>query len=314
MRQTIRKLLPAAPIAAAAVALLSGPRHAGAEDATEKAERCANRLSIAMYGETAAEDFLKNANPQSTVDAMVKDAKFNERFSRFINSQFNTEPGANSVEDASYHMSKYVLENDKVWSDMFVGQYDVVNQNNQVSVQANPNGLGYFRSRTWMVRYAGNEPAGIRIVSAYRILQNTLGIELVATTNSPDADISANGRKAAACATCHYNPWFALDHVASVLSTRRGEGDQMQFDPPQGGAKTILGGVSIADDKALVEALVTNEAFDVNACRLAFKYLYGRKEYSCEGPLFDKCVDAFKKDKKIQTAVATVAKDSTFCE
>ncbi len=41
------------------------------------------------------------------------------------------------------------------------------------------------------------------------------------------------------------------------------------------------------DDKELVETLVKNEAFDVNTCRLAAKFLYGRRESTCEAPLFE---------------------------
>ena len=72
--------------------------------------------------------------------------------------------------------------------------------------------------------------------------------------------------------------------------------------------------MTIANDKELVTALVANEAFDVNACRLAYGYLYGRAEYSCEGKVFDACVAAFKKDKLITSALAVVAKDPAFCE
>jgi hypothetical protein len=181
-------------------------------------------------------------------------------------------------------------------------------------VQPNPDGLGYFRSRQWAIRYGGNEGAGIRIVTAYRMMQNTIGLKLTATTNAPDADLTATGRKSAQCAGCHFNPWFALDKVATVLGTRTGSGDKTVFAPTAAGPQVILGGVTVANDKELVTALVGNVAFDVNACRLSFKYLYGRTEYSCEAKVFDACVAAFKKDKLITSALAVVAKDPTFCE
>ena len=41
---------------------------------------------------------------------------------------------------------------------------------------------------------------------------------------------------------------------------------------------------------------------------------YDRPEDECEGPIFDKCMSAFSNDGKIQTALATVAKDPSFCE
>ncbi|MBS2012774.1 MAG: hypothetical protein JST00_07805 [Deltaproteobacteria bacterium] len=324
MNHAYRTLLPIVPIAAAlALSISSSSRRAVAEPAAADTaafnERCANRLHIAMVGESAPADALSSAQPQSTFDTLAKDPRFVERFSRFINSQFNNAPGATPSEDASYYLTKYVLTNGKPWSDMFVGKYRVAAANPQQpmaepTVTDDPNGLGYFRSPAWMIRYAGNEPAGIRIVTAYRMMQNTIGLALSATTNAPDADVSASGRKAAQCAGCHYTPWFALDHVAEVLGTRQGTGMNTTFQPPTGGAKEILGGTKVSNDKELVEALVGNHAFDVNACRLAYKYLYGRPEASCEGPSFDACVSAFQKDKQIVSALAVVAKDPKFCD
>lgn len=321
MTRSFRTLLPVAPVGVALLlAMTSAPRRAVAEpaaaDAAEKAERCATRLFTVMVGEGATAEALASPNPQASFDTLVKDPRFYERFARFVNSQFNRTPGTIPAEDASYYLSKYVVTNNKPWSDMFVGKYDVAspNANAEAVVTDNPNGLGYFRSRAWMVRYAGNESAGIRIVSAYRMMQNTIGLTLSATTNAPDVDITANGRKAAQCAGCHYNPWFALDSVASVLGTRQGTGMATTFQPSTAGAQKILGGVTISNDAELVQALVDNEAFNVNACRLAYKYLYGRAEDSCEGPVFDACVAAFKTDKVITSALAVVAKDPTFCE
>mgnify|MGYP001060665285 FL=1 len=322
MRSVPKSLLPIAGIVAVTIAVLSPSRataDANDEDAADRAARCANRLSIAMVGETASPDLLASRAPQTATDAFLRDPRFIERFSRFINSQFNMTPGMTPAEDATYYLAKYVLENDKPWTEMFLGPYDIVPSNPQqpaseAVVRPDPNGLGYFRSRAWMVRYAGNEPEGMRIVAAYRIMWNTIGLTLTATTNAPDADVSAAGRQATQCRGCHLESWFALDKVAEVLGKRRGPDDDIQFDPPTGGPKQILGGISVSNDKELVEALVSNEAFDVNACRLAYKYLYGRTEYSCEGPAFDRCVAAFKKDKRIQSAIAAVAKDPTFCE
>ncbi len=323
MRSLATFLLPLAAVGAACLALVSHPKAAGAEgseaDKAERAERCATRLSIAMLGDGATPDVLGSADPQAAFDGMLKDTKFIERFSRFINSQFNMAPGATAAEDASYYLTKHVLEKDKPWTDMFLGPYDVVSSDEEddgagAVVRDDPEGLGYFRSRAWMVRYAGNEPSGMRIVAAYRMMWNTIGLTLTATTNAPEADLSATGRQAGQCAGCHFQNWYALDKVAAVLGTKTGTGARTRFAPPTGGPQEILGGVKVSNDKELVEALVANEAFSVNACRLAYKFLYGRAEYSCEGPVFDRCVDAFKKDKRIQSALASVAKDPSFCE
>ena len=191
--ETIRKFRLAAPLAAVAIALVassaSKPVRADGDEA-EKRERCATRLSIGLLGKGAAASLLSAANPQDQVDAMLADATFVDRFARFTNSQLNPQPGQNAAEDASYTLSKYVLTNNKPWSDLFVGPYDVTN-----AVAPDPAGLGYFRSAAWMKRYAGNEENGYRLSSAYRILQNTTGLELTATTNVQGVDLSATGRQ-----------------------------------------------------------------------------------------------------------------------
>ena len=323
MRPIFRKLLPAAPLVAAAVALISGSRTAVAEgDQVERNERCANRISIALLGEAAPPAQFTSASPQSAVGELMKDPKFIERFSNFINSKFNDTPGTRPDEDASYYMTKYVLEQNKPWSEMFVGKNRVELQNpdqrpgndNPVVVKDDPEGLGYFRSPRWLIRYAGNEPEGMLIVLGNRILQNAIGLHLVASTNAPDADVSATGRAAGVCRGCHFDNWYALDKVAAILGKRVGENNNVTFEPYTGGPQTILGGVQVGNDAQLVQALVGNEAFSVQACRLGFQYLYGRNENQCEGPLFDKCVESFKAEKTIQSAIRTVAADASFCE
>ncbi len=324
MRRSLRTLLRAAPLGVALLtAALASQRHAVADPATadtaERNERCATRLATAMVGESATPEALASLQPQDSFDTLVKDPRFVDRFSRFINSQFNRTPGLTPAEDAPYYMSKYVLMNNKPWSEMFLGKYAVVptdanDPNSEANVIDAPNGLGYFRSRAWEIRYGGNEGAGVRLVTAYRIMQNMVGVQLVASTNEPNADVSVVGRKASQCATCHFTPWYALDSVASVLGTRVGKGADTKFDPPAGGPQTILGGVSVSNMDGLVAALANDESFNVNACRLTFRYLYGRDEMSCDGPAFDACVENFKKDKQITTALATVAKDARYCE
>lgn len=146
-------------------------------------ERCVNRRRYLLLGKTDAASLAKVSvtDPQSSVDTLLTDPDFQERFSRFINARFNTTVGANSAEDASYHMMKYILSEQPQWKDMFVGQFGVaqVNQGGQnvVQVQADPNGLGYFRSKAWLDRYAGNELTGMKLSTAYRIEHNVLGLE-----------------------------------------------------------------------------------------------------------------------------------------
>lgn len=274
--------------------------------------RCAVKVAVTLTGRSPDAALLANAAPQSQVDAMLQSTAFIERFSRYVNSRFNDEPGASSAEDATYHMARHVLTNRLPWSDMFLGAFRVDTVNNAVTVVPDANGLGYLRSPAWLLRYAGNEEAGIKLNTAYRILNNTTGITLTAAVVVPGLDVSASGRQNAACAGCHYDSWFALDRVASVLTKRVGTGANTRFEAPTAGPQQLLGR-TISDDKGLVTALVNSTDFEFNTCRLAFGFVYGRKELACEGPLFDKCVDAFRAQRTMQSAVAAITKDPSFC-
>jgi len=279
--------------------------------------RCANRIGVSLTGKPPSAELTSAQDPQSVVDTILKSPDFIEQFARFFNARSNVGPGATPAEDASYHLAKHILTVNEPWKNLFVGAYDIVAAGTAaaptITVQANPNGLGYFRNKVWMDRYAGNEQAGIKLNTAYRMMNNTVGLELIATTNAPGADVSANGRRSGSCKGCHYEGWYALDINASVLSKVTRTGNNVTYTPPDGQPKAVLGGLMIKDDKEFVTALVDSEAFSFNACRLAFSYLYGRNENQCEAELFDKCVDAFKSSGLIQTALATIAKDPSFC-
>jgi hypothetical protein len=291
-----------------------------ADAASDARARCAVRLAITLTGQSPSAALLQSATPQSQVDALLDSPEFLERFSRFINASFNDEAGALASEDASYWLTREIVSKKLPWKDLFLGAYKVdvaagqQPNSNTIAVTADTTGLGYFRSRPWQLRYAGNELAGAKLVTAYRIMQNVIGIKLTATTNAPGADLSATGRMNAACSSCHYDSVFALDKVASILTTRTGTGNNVTFTAPKATSAVVLGGRTITDDKSLVQTLVDSDSFKFNACRLAFKFLYGRDENKCEGPLFDQCIDAFTAGGTIQSAVATIAKDASFCQ
>lgn len=283
-------------------------------DATAAHERCATRVSVAFLGRGASAELLASADPQSAIDGYLADPRFVERFARFVNASFNMTPATSPKEDSAYWLAKYVLTNGKPYSDLFVGKYNVdADAKGNVAVTDDPNGLGYFRSVPWLRLYAGNEPTGLKIRTAYRMMNNTVGLKLVASTASPDQDRTANGRSQGVCAGCHFQGWSALDLAATVLTRRNGAGDTMTFTPPTGGPQKIADRV-VSNDEELVHALVESEAFDFNACRLSFQFLYGRPENACEAPVFDACMTAFKSQKTIQSALAAIAKDPGFCQ
>lgn len=323
-RRALGALLPLVAIGLAAASATTTKAVRADDNDVARQERCAIRLSAAILGQSPDAALLTNPNPQSTVGAMVKTPEFQERFSRFINSRFNPEAGANSLEDVTYHLTKYILENNKPWRELYVGQYDITQpQGGQPTVADDPNGLGYFRTDVWMKRYAGNEgtqQSGYRLVSGYRYLQNATGLVLTAITATDGLDLSATGRQAPACAGCHYQKWSALDKVSRLLSKRRGTGNNMTFDPPNAadGPQDVLNGSFTPgpdSDKALMNALVQSTDYKVWTCRNAFNYLYGRDENTCEAAPFERCM-ALMDDPNVQmpAAVAAIAQDPAYCQ
>jgi hypothetical protein len=282
----------------------------------EERERCATRVSIALRGLSPDSALLTSANPQSKVAEYLNSTEFQERFARFINATMNVEAGATSEQDSAYHLARYLLVNNRPWRELFVGPYNVAlnTTSGQVEVTTTDDGLGYFRSPAWVRRYAGNEPNGVKIVTAYRMMNNVIGLELKAAVNNAEGDISAEGRKAPACAGCHYNTAFALDNAAKILSRRVGTGDSMTFTPPTEGPQVMFNDVTVTDDKSFITAMVNSTSFKFRTCRLAFLFLYGRPEHTCEAALFDACMDRFEATGMIQDALSAVATDASFCQ
>jgi hypothetical protein len=296
------------------VCLGSGVASAQASATPEFKVRCATRLSAALLGKTPSATLLASTDPQSTVATMLTTPEFIENFARFVNASFNRDPGVVPAEDASYYLAKYILQNNRPWKEMFVGPYRVdpgASSTADAVVVSDTAGLGYFRSRTWMVRYAGNELDGYRIVAAYRMMNNVLGIKLQAAVNT--AGVNSTGRMQPACAGCHYNTTFGLDYAAKILSRRVGTGATMTFTAPTEGAQPLLD-TTIANDSAFVNTMVNSLDFRFHACRLATEFVYARPEFKCEGPVFDSCMTTFATSQTIQSAIATIAKDPGFCQ
>ena len=281
-------------------------------DAAEVAERCAVRLSIALTGKSPDPRALAAADPQAAVDTMVASPEFADGFARFVNAELNGGPSANASDDPVYWLAKHIVESDKPWVDMFVGSYAITPTADGMAVAEDPVGLGYFRSETWRKRYAGNEEKGYMLVAAFRILQNTTGLDLVPSVGNPGDDRSDDGRKATACVGCHFDAWFALDTSAKLLPKRKGQGDGMTFTKSTEGPQKLLG-KTLTDDRDFVNTLVASDAWRFNQCRIVFKYVYGRSENQCEATVFDACVDALAEQKTIRAAVRAVAKDPSFC-
>lgn len=313
MTSSLKRILTA-PVAMALMVWTTHPTRA--QSVTPNSRRCAVRLAAAITGKGPTAASLADADPQGQVDALLATPDFVNRFSAYVNATYNDEPGMNQAQDAPYYLSKYVLENNRPWKDMFLGELTVaLDDEKKAVVQADPGGLGYFRSVEWLKRYAGNEEIGLKISTAYRMINNVLGITMTATTNAPDADVSATGREAGACRGCHYDPWYGLDKISKVLTRRVGTGNKLKFEAPPAGdiPQQLVPGVTVANDKELIQALVNSEHFRFQQCRLAWRYLYGRNEHTSESAVFDECMRSFAQSGSIRDALSAIAKHKGFC-
>lgn len=318
------KRLRAGLLAALATAALSGslslllrPSPAAAADEGEIAARkqCATRVSIAFTGLASDATLLEAAEPQCAAAELVQRPEFIERYASFLNSEFNAFPGETSAGDAPYHLAKYILSNGRPYHELFDGKFDVVTNatTGMEVVMPSEDGLGYFRSRGWLVRYAGNEPSGLRLTAGYRMLQNVTGLKLVAQNNVANGAVDVEARKSGPCAGCHYKGWTALDPIASILTRRRGTGVNMDFVKKNAESITIAG-KTVRDDASLVALLVASDEFAFHACRLGFKYLRGRNESTCDTTMFDACVAALRADGTIQAGLVAIATQPEFCK
>lgn len=284
-----------------------------AQDAeVQRHSRCVTRISSVLMIPDA--DVRALADPQAHIHSLLQRPEAIDRIARFINSRMNDEPEVNNpAADGAYVLSRYLMEQGRPWKELFVGPYDIIRgSDGKAQVLQDPDGLGYFRSERWRLRYAGNELEGHRLVAAYRMLNNVLGVELQAAVNTDGVD--ANGRKQAACAGCHYNSTYGLDLMANVLTRAVNFQGVITWKPPPQAPQTVLGGKLVHDDRELVQAMIDTAEFPFNTCRLAASFALGRDVYTCEGPVFDRCMAAFEKDGTFQSAVAAVMTDPSFCQ
>jgi hypothetical protein len=315
-------------VVAAFLTLLPALALAQFDGGIEARERCARRIASALTDQGPSPALMAASDPQSMIPQLLGPAvvptdggmivytPFQEKFSRYIDKTFNSEPGMVPAEDAAYYLTRHVLQNNLAWSQLYIGPYRVdpgPTVFDDARVVNDTAGLGYFRSRTWMVRYAGNEIDGYRLVTAYRMMNNVLGVKLTAAQNT-DGINSTSRQSNAACSGCHYEPVFGLDLAAKILSRRSGTGTTMTFIAPNEGPQLLLGGQTISNDSQFVTAMVNAADFKFRACRIAFEFLYGRPEYKCEGQIFDRCMTAFTASGRIQDAISTVSRDPSFCQ
>ncbi|MBK7861793.1 MAG: hypothetical protein IPJ65_24890 [Archangiaceae bacterium] len=182
-----------------AVTLLMSAAASAQALTAEQRERCAIRLAANLLGTAPTPALLAATDPRNEVPNLLQAPPFIDRFAAFINTRFNPEPVPYRVQEPAYFLTRKLLTENKKWKELFVGPYVFTRQTGDTNGVMDPvitedavnGGYGYFQSPEWRTRFRGNELEGFRIVHAYRILNNALGIELKAALNT--TGVSADG-------------------------------------------------------------------------------------------------------------------------
>src|SRR5207248_3172240 len=116
--------------------------------------------------------------------------EFRNRMAGFVTARWNPEPTPYPSYDPAYYLALYVLQNNLAWKQMFVGGYSFPltiagNVSTAPIVTPDPTeARGYFASPEWQTRFQGNELEGYRLTTAYRLVNNVLGVQLTAAVNT----------------------------------------------------------------------------------------------------------------------------------
>ena len=276
--------------------------------------RCRNMTATALTSRAPLPSELELSD-EEYLNALMSSDEFRDHFSSFLMRKLNNTPADERDQDALYTMSVDMLKKGRPLSDLFKGKLTVKRSpaTGADYVADDPNGLGYFHATGWMVRYAGNEPSGIRLTTAYRVLHNLTGLKLTAINNDDVEDTSKKGREAAACRGCHYDSWAPLDPIASLFGRKRGVGASMEFLPPEAGVSATIAGHVVHSDVELVELLVASNDYSVRMCKLMFEFAYGREETECEAAAFDRCMATLKATDSAPATLRTIVGEGGFC-
>lgn len=286
-----------------------------AQSPDEATQRCTRRISQALgMGFRTNLLGLAGATPQAKARTWLESRDAIATFAGFVNARFNDEPGANTSEEGLAAAARWVLTNKKPWRELFTGRFRINATNNQITEDPTAPALGYFGSPGWQRRYLGNAPDGLLLQAAYRTLQNTTGFTLVPSPENGSGDATATGRERAECRGCHFDSPYALDPVARLLPRKVGSGGGARAEKVAVTAQTLFNGLEVRDHEHLVEVLTGSDDFLFRSCRLAFEFLYGRRESACEAPMFDRCVDAFARTGQMHDALASYLEDPQYCE
>ncbi len=277
--------------------------------------RVGTALNVSYWSSEASKADAGTA--QDRVLEFMKRPSFAERWSSFLNSRFNAQPGLSAEEDIMNAVVRFVLANDRPWKDVFVGRFATSGPGGYPTISDDPTAppYGFFGLAPWLKRYAGNASDGKMLQASYRILRATVGLELTPSPQNASGDASLVGRQRPECRGCHFESPYALDHVAALLPWyRKGTGSSAKVEAQVPTPQQLFDGRSIASLDELLQITVESDAFLFWSCRLAYEFAVGRPESGCEAPVFDTCVDTLRQTQDLRKAMATIMQDPSYCQ
>jgi hypothetical protein len=324
-----RFIRPLGSLAFSAAILASAPIYA------ENAMQCSQKLHSTLYGRSATAAELNIADPISQVDSMIQNNEFRVEFAKYINAHMNWVPGGERISENPVYSAvvNYLfkprnndleaLNSEYPWKNLFTVGYETYDSGwNPKSTEDNGLNLeasGYFSNKLWKSIYKGNEEAGVKLRTAYLIMNNQIGLSLDALTvnNSGGSGVAARTDPNSVCAACHLFPEFALDRVANVLPlVNRQTSDAQNFNelPSPNTTPQMIYGSPVSNLKELTAVLAELDQFDTNACDIAFQFVFGRERRSADNSIFQACITEFQDSGYITTAVRHFIESEIFCK
>lgn len=321
---------------------LSALSSAPAMGAAQNSMQCSQKLYSTLFGRAATATELELANPLSNVDSMLQDEEFHNKFGEFVNAHMNWIPAEGSRNNPVYMgITKYLFKpgpnewifdengnrtdqkytQELPWAYLFTKGYETYDNgyNPKTQDRCMNAASGYFSTDYWQKTYKGNEEGGIKIRTAYMIMNNQIGLDLEALTvnSSGGSGLEARSDPSTVCYACHFATDFALDKVASILpkvDRTKAPDEQGCTDLPfAGNTQTTVYGQTISNLPELTELLAELPQFDENACSIAFEFVFGREERGADREIFEPCIAEFEKSGFITTAVKYFIESEYFC-
>lgn len=322
---TIKRLVrPVSSLAASISLLCAAPSFA------DTSMQCSQKLHSTLYGRSATAAELNISEPLNQLDSMILEEEFTENFGNFVNAHMNWLPAEGRNNNPVYMgVTRYLFmprqnsghATEYPWKNLFTEGYRPYDGGfNPQDIEEGAGGQrasGYFSDKNWKKTYKGNEEGGIKIRTAYLILNNQIGLNLEALTvnASGGSGLSARQNPESVCYSCHFRTEYGLDKIASILPlVNRETSDAQNFnEKPASSNSQEIYGQTVTELKDLTALLAERPEFFTNACSIAFEFVFGREHRGADREIFEACVPIFQESGYITTAVKYFVESDYFC-